>query len=97
MEKNETIKNETDEEIKKLYSESLEKVGNCLKSINIALKLNTPRKGSGKELGRNFDSLTKWKQSLDYWKEIYGSENDPESMAESLGLLYTIFSSMENT
>ena len=84
-----------DEEIKKLDAETRAHVEETLKSINIALKLNIA-KLKEKKIPPKLQRLMKWKDALEYWKERYGAEtNDPELMAERVGVFYEICSTIK--
>lgn len=83
-----------DKEIKHLYCDAIVRVYQSLKSINIALKLNRTKlkkKRPPQELVR----LKKWRDALEYWKEQHTVRTqDPEVMAESLGIFYEICGQM---
>ena len=87
-----------DAQITILHLDALAKVDKCLKSINIALNLNIPRTKEKKTLKKDVELLLKWKNALEYWKDLHGSRAaNSESMSASLGILYEIFAEMKNT
>jgi len=73
-----------DEKIVDLDKKTKQQVAESLKSINIALKLNSAKVKSTK-VPKNLQKLMVWKQELESWQGNYGGANDVMLMAEGLG------------
>ncbi|MBD3390003.1 hypothetical protein GF415_03560 [Candidatus Micrarchaeota archaeon] len=73
-----------DDRIVKLDKKTKRQVAKSLKSINIALKLNSA-KLRGKKVPKRFQKLMKWKNELERWQQNYGEANDLMVIAEGLG------------
>ena len=73
-----------DDKIANLDKKTKKQVAESLKSINIALKLNSA-KLKGKKVPQNLQKLVKWKNELERWQQDYGGAKDLMVMAEGLG------------
>lgn len=73
-----------DDRIVKLDKKTKKQVAESLKSINIALKLNSA-KLRGEKVPKRLHKLMKWKNELERWQQNYGEANDLMVIAEGLG------------
>ncbi|MFP3949932.1 MAG: hypothetical protein ACLFUZ_02445 [Candidatus Micrarchaeia archaeon] len=78
-----------DDKIVNLDKKTKKQVAESLKSINIALKLNSA-KLRGKKIPENLRKLVKWKNELENWQQDYGEAKDLMVMAEGLGAFHEI-------
>ncbi len=73
-----------DDKIVNLDKKTKKQVAESLKSINIALKLNSA-KLKGRKVPENLQKLVNWKNELERWQQDYGKAKDLMVMAEGLG------------
>lgn len=73
-----------DEKIVQLDKKTKKQVKATLKSINIALKLNSA-KLKGSRVPKKLQVLLAWKNELEAWQAAYGQTHDVVMMAEGLG------------
>ena len=78
-----------DKKIATLDRKTKRQVKETLKSINIALKLNSAYLKSRK-VPKKLMRLMEWKKALEQWQNQYGKSKDLMEMAEGLGAYHEI-------
>ena len=80
---------EVEERILVLDRETKSQVAKTLRSINLALKLNSP-KLKGKKVPKKLQNLVLWKDALERWNVQYGETSELMEKAEGLGAFQEI-------
>lgn len=78
-----------DDKIVNLDRKTKKQVKETLKSIDIALKLNSAYLKS-KKVPKKLQMLMEWKTALERWDSQYGKSRDLMEMAEGLGAYHEI-------